>query len=64
MLAQFGLSRRECEVGVAVVRGRSTAAIAAELHLSPHTVQDHVGRVYDKVGVASRQQLAIRLLGG
>jgi len=27
-------------------------------------VQDHVRKVYDKLGVGSRQQLATRLLGG
>jgi DNA-binding CsgD family transcriptional regulator/PAS domain-containing protein len=63
-LAQYGLTRRECEVAVAVVRGGTTAQIAAELMVSAHTVQDHLRKVYDKLGVASRQQLAMRLLGG
>jgi DNA-binding CsgD family transcriptional regulator len=63
-LAQFGLTRRECEVAVALVRGRTNAEIAADLVMSVHTVQDHVRKVFDKLGVGSRQQLAVRLLGG
>ena len=63
-LALYGLSRRECEVAVALVRGASTAQIAAELVVSPHTVQDHIRKVYDKLAVNSRHQLATRLLGG
>jgi DNA-binding NarL/FixJ family response regulator len=64
VLARFGLTRRECDVALAIVRGRTTAEIAADLVVSPHTVQDHVRKVFDKLGVASRQQLAVRLLGG
>jgi DNA-binding CsgD family transcriptional regulator len=62
-LARHGLTRRECEVAAALLRGRSTAEIAGELAVSPHTVADYVRNVLDKVGVGSRQQLATRLLG-
>jgi DNA-binding CsgD family transcriptional regulator len=62
-LARRGLSRRECDVAVAVVRGRSNAEIAAEQFVSVHTVQDHVRSIFDKLGVSSRQQLAFSLLG-
>jgi DNA-binding CsgD family transcriptional regulator len=64
VLARFGLTRRECDVAMALLRGRTTAEIAAELVVSPHTAQDHVRNVFDKLGVGSRQQLAVRLLGG
>jgi DNA-binding NarL/FixJ family response regulator len=63
-LARFGLTRRECEVAIGVVRGRTTAEIAGDLVVSAHTVHDHVRKVFDKVGVSSRQQLAVRLMGG
>jgi DNA-binding CsgD family transcriptional regulator/PAS domain-containing protein len=63
-LAQYGLTPRECEVAMSVVRGRSNADIASELFMSPHTVQDHVRNSFEKLGVTSRQQLAVRLLGG
>lgn len=62
-LARFGLSRRECEVVVAVVRGGSNADTAAALCMSPHTVRDHLSKAFDKLGVRSRQELAFRLLG-
>jgi DNA-binding CsgD family transcriptional regulator len=63
MLAAHGLSRREAEVARLVLRGTSTRAIADALHISGHTVQDHLKAVFDKVGVRSRRDLVSRLLG-
>jgi DNA-binding CsgD family transcriptional regulator len=63
-MARLGLTRRECAVALAVVRGQTTAEIAADLVVSPHTVQDHLRNVFDKLGVGSRQQLATRLISG
>jgi DNA-binding CsgD family transcriptional regulator len=62
-LVQLGLTRREAEVTLAVLRGQATIEIAAALVVSPHTVHDHLRKVFDKLGVSSRQQLAARLLG-
>jgi DNA-binding CsgD family transcriptional regulator len=62
MLAAYGLSRREAEVARLVLRGTSTRAIADTLHISRHTVQDHLKAVFDKVGVRSRRDLVGRLL--
>jgi DNA-binding CsgD family transcriptional regulator len=63
MLAAYGLSRREAEVARLVLRGASTHAIATALHISEHTIQDHLKAVFDKVGVRSRRDLVGRLLG-
>jgi DNA-binding CsgD family transcriptional regulator/GAF domain-containing protein len=63
-LAQYGLTPRECNVAISVLQGRSEVEIGAELFLSVHTVHDHVRSVFTKLSVTSRQQLAIRLLGG
>jgi DNA-binding CsgD family transcriptional regulator len=46
----YGLSRREREVTRLVLQGRSTAEMAHELHLSAHTVQDHLKAIFAKVG--------------
>ena len=56
-----GLSARERDVALLVVEGFANHAIAAELHLSEHTVQVHVSRVLAAFGVASRFALAAQL---
>ncbi|GAA4372204.1 response regulator transcription factor [Nocardioides caricicola] len=53
------LTERESEVAEAVGRGLSNAEIAAELHLSVPTVKAHVSRLFDKLQVTNRVQIAI-----
>jgi DNA-binding NarL/FixJ family response regulator len=36
------------------------ADIAGELHLSRHTVSDHVKNIYRKLGISSRAEAALR----
>lgn len=43
--------------GLAVV-GRTNRDIAHELFVSPKTVENHLGRVYTKLGISSRRELA------
>jgi DNA-binding CsgD family transcriptional regulator len=64
LLAAYGLTARELDVARHVLRGDSTRAIADTLHISAHTVQDHLKSVFDKVGVRSRRDLVGRLLTG
>ena len=53
----YGLTTRELDVTRAIARGLGTNEVAAHLHLSPHTVRDHVKAVFEKVGVSSRGEL-------
>jgi DNA-binding CsgD family transcriptional regulator len=57
----YDLTEREQEVIAHVARGTSTADMAAELHLSPHTVRDHLKAIFAKVGVSSRGELTATL---
>ncbi|MGC5629843.1 response regulator [Georgenia sp. Z1344] len=52
------LTEREQDVARAVARGLSNAEIAAELYLGVATVKTHVGRVFNKLGVANRVHVA------
>ena len=56
-MSAYGLTPRERDVVASILRGSSTAAIAAELVVSAHTVQQHLKSVFDKTGVRSRRDL-------
>ena len=56
----YALSRRERDVVSALVAGLDTQGVAARLFISPHTVQDHLKSVFEKVGVHSRRELLAR----
>jgi DNA-binding CsgD family transcriptional regulator len=62
-LLHFGLTAREAEVVLGVLRGETGGRIAARLGISAHTVEHHLRHVFAKVGVASRPALAARLMG-
>lgn len=62
LLCAYGLSDREIDVATLVLRGTSTRGIVDALHISKHTVQDHLKSVFDKTGVHSRRELVGHLL--
>ena len=49
-----GLTAREAEVLRLVATGLANAEVAAQLSLSPRTVNAHLTTIYGKLGVASR----------
>jgi DNA-binding CsgD family transcriptional regulator len=53
-----GLTTREREVAGFAARGLTDAEIAARLSLSRRTVETHLYRVYAKLGVSGRRELA------
>ncbi|GAA2149090.1 helix-turn-helix domain-containing protein [Glycomyces algeriensis] len=58
----YGLTPRELEIAELVARGRNTTDIAAALHISPHTVRDHLKAVFAKADVSTRGELVARIL--
>ena len=52
------LSLRELDVARLVSDGLTNAQVAAQLHLSPRTVENHLQRMYERLRVPSRAALA------
>jgi len=56
------LSPRECEVVALVAGGASNRTIATILAVSEKTVEKHLSSAFAKLGVASRTQIAARVI--
>jgi DNA-binding CsgD family transcriptional regulator/tetratricopeptide (TPR) repeat protein len=58
------LTEREREIAALVAQGRSNKQVAAALFLSEKTIEHHLSRVYGKLGVRSRTELAASFSAG
>lgn len=56
--ARARLTPAERETAVLAAAGRSNKDIAEELYLSPRTVENRLQRVYEKLGIAGRTEVA------
>ena len=52
-------SRRQLRVIALVAQGLKNKEIAKELRISEHVVRNHLGKIYDKIGVSNRVELAL-----
>ncbi len=62
LMAAHGLTKQERTLTGLVCQGLSTREIAARLHLTQNTVQDHLKSIFDKTGVRSRRELVATIL--
>jgi DNA-binding CsgD family transcriptional regulator len=58
IMARVRLTPGELDAALQAAAGRSNRQIAADMHLSVRTVENHLQRVYEKLGVAGRHELA------
>nr|WP_245873870.1 LuxR family transcriptional regulator [Streptomyces phaeoluteigriseus] len=55
------LTARETQIAVAAATGRTSKEIAIDMEVSVRTVDNHLARVYEKLGVKRRTELAAAL---
>ncbi len=53
-------TRRELQVVTLLARGMSNREIAGQLFISEHTVRNHLGHIFSKLGVSSRTQAVVK----
>jgi DNA-binding NarL/FixJ family response regulator len=58
-LIESALSEREIQVLKLVANGKDNAGIAAELHISPKTVKNHISNILMKLQIENRIQAAV-----
>jgi DNA-binding CsgD family transcriptional regulator len=61
--SRFHISPREVQVLALLLDGNHLDQIAAQLHITSSTVQDHIKSMLDKTGSGNRSELIARVLG-
>src|SRR5205823_10404522 len=56
---KLGLTAREMEMVSAIVDGFTNKEMAQKFAISEQTVKHHLSRIFDKVGVSNRLELAL-----
>jgi DNA-binding CsgD family transcriptional regulator len=62
VMSAYGLTEQERNISGLVFHGLSTRAISQTLHITEHTIQDHLKSIFDKTGVRSRRELVATVL--
>ena len=62
MQKAFSLTPREAEVLLWVTQGKSNADVAAILGMAEATTKHHMGVIFEKLGVESRNAATLRAL--
>jgi DNA-binding CsgD family transcriptional regulator/tetratricopeptide (TPR) repeat protein len=57
-IAELALSRRQIEIARLAATGTTSKAIAERMYLSPRTVDNHLQRIYRRLGIEGRSALA------
>lgn len=66
LVAYGGLTNREAEVLLWVAQGKSNGDVASILGMSEKTVKQHMGKIFEKLGVENRNaaaMIAVEVLG-
>jgi DNA-binding NarL/FixJ family response regulator len=62
-LSDYGLSKREREIALLVIRGLSNRTIAERLFICEQTVKDHLHDIFEKMKIHRRAELAAKIYG-
>ncbi|HET8637667.1 MAG TPA: response regulator transcription factor [Acidobacteriaceae bacterium] len=60
--AGLNLTRRELDIATLVAAGKSNRQISRSLNISEHTVKNNLFRIFEKIGVGSRVELAVFIM--
>lgn len=60
--AGLNLTKRELDIAILVAAGQSNRQIGRSLNISEHTVKNNLFRIFEKIGIGSRVELAVFIM--